>query len=362
MGTRSGDVWRLGLVEYEDGLTLMERLVAARKDGRIPDSLFLLEHPHTLTQGRRTKAEHLLLSPAQAAALGVEIFETGRGGDVTWHGPGQIVGYPILDLHHGRMDAHRYVRDLEEVIIRALADFGVEAGRISGLTGVWVGQTKIAAIGVRLSRWVTSHGFALNVNADLRGFSWIVPCGISDRGVTSMDRLLGAPVDRTKVEEALVRHFQDVFETSLTWRRDIHRSVQVILVRRRPTGWEGLCLRRTPAKGGFWQPVTGHIEAGESPAETAAREAREETGLSGAAADLGYVHHVMIDPALAPGLPVPTVFEESSFWMEVEGEVHLEAGAHDAYEWLPLAAAATRMRWVGARRGVERVASLLNSR
>jgi lipoyl(octanoyl) transferase len=148
------------------------------------------------------------------AARGVEIHETGRGGDVTYHGPGQIVGYPILDLNPDRRDVHQYVRDLEEVLIRTAADFGIAAGRVSGLTGVWVGDEKLAAIGVRIARWITSHGFALNVTTDLDYFSLIVPCGIADRGVTSMSRLLGRPVELDKVQERIVSHFSNVFQLS----------------------------------------------------------------------------------------------------------------------------------------------------
>ena len=155
---------------------------------------------------------HILASPEALGARGVEVHETGRGGDITYHGPGQIVGYPIVDLAPDRCDVHRYVRDLEEVLIRAAADCGVEAGRVSGLTGVWAGDDKLAAIGVRISRWVTSHGFALNVATDLDYFSLIVPCGIAGRGVTSLEKLLGRPVDRREVEDRIVRRFCDVFE------------------------------------------------------------------------------------------------------------------------------------------------------
>lgn len=154
---------------------------------------------------------HILATDEVLRARGIEVCETGRGGDVTYHGPGQLVGYPILDLKPDRCDVHRYVRDLEEVLIRVAADYGVGAERVAGLTGVWVGREKLAAIGVRISRWVTSHGFALNVTTDLDDFSLIVPCGIADRGVTSLAHLLGRPVDRTDVEDRVVRHFEEVF-------------------------------------------------------------------------------------------------------------------------------------------------------
>ena len=211
---------RLGRVGYESGLELQKTLVEQRKQAEIPDQLLLLEHPDVITLGvkARNDRSHVLETPEALAARGVALFETGRGGDVTYHGPGQLVGYPILDLKPDRCDVHRYVRDLEEVLIRAVAEFEVPAGRVEGLTGIWVGEPgredKLAAIGVRISRWVTSHGFALNVNTDLSRFGLIVPCGIVGRGVTSLQRLLGRPVPMAEVEEAVIRQFASVFDLS----------------------------------------------------------------------------------------------------------------------------------------------------
>ncbi len=214
---RAFEVRRLGRVDYADGLALQQTLVEQRKRGEIGDQLLLLEHPDVITLGVKTRSDrsHVLESPEGLAAKGVELFETGRGGDVTFHGPGQLVGYPIVDLNPDRRDVHRYVRDLEETLIRAVAEFGIEARRVAGLTGIWAGPTggesKLAAIGVRISRWVTSHGFALNVTTDLSRFGLIVPCGISDRGVTSMERLLGRAPAMAEVEDAVVRAFASVF-------------------------------------------------------------------------------------------------------------------------------------------------------
>lgn len=210
---RDLEIRRLGRVPYAAALDLQRTLVAERQADRIPDQLLLLEHPPVVTLGVRAKGErrHVLATGDALAAMGIELHETGRGGDVTYHGPGQIVGYPILDLKPDRCDVHRYVRDLEEVIIRTVADFGIAASRSAGLTGVWVGTEKLAAIGVRISRWVTSHGFALNVKTDLRGFSLIVPCGIADRGVTSFEAL-GQAVERAPVEDRLVAHLSQVFD------------------------------------------------------------------------------------------------------------------------------------------------------
>ena len=199
---------------YGEALALQRALVDQRRGGAVEDLLLLVEHPHVLTLGVRGDGgrSHILASPEALASRGVDVHETGRGGDITYHGPGQLVGYPIVDLKPDRCDVHRYVRDLEEVLIRTVADFGIDASRVEGLTGVWVGREKLAAIGVRLSRWITSHGFALNVATDLEYFSLIVPCGIADRGVTSLERLLGRPVDRSAVEDRIVGHFSDVFD------------------------------------------------------------------------------------------------------------------------------------------------------
>ena len=207
------DVRHLGLLEYQAGLDLQKELVEQRKQGLIPDQLLLLEHPHVITLGARNHnaSSNVLETPEALALKGVALFETGRGGDVTYHGPGQLVGYPILELPADRRDVHRYVRDLEEVLIQAVSDFGIAASRMPGLTGIWVGDDKLAAIGVRLSRWVTSHGFALNVSTDLSNFGLIVPCGIADKGVTSMECLLGQPVPIAEVAAAVVKRFMAVF-------------------------------------------------------------------------------------------------------------------------------------------------------
>jgi lipoyl(octanoyl) transferase len=192
---------------------MQRALVEDRRAGRIDDTLLLLEHPHVLTLGVRGDGgrSHILATPEALAQRGIDVHETGRGGDITYHGPGQLVGYPILDLKPDRCDVHRYVRDLEEVLIRTAASYGIDAGRVDGLTGVWAGRDKLAAIGVRIARWVTSHGFALNVTTDLTCFDLIVPCGIPDRGVTSLARLLGRPVHLADVEERLTAHFCAVF-------------------------------------------------------------------------------------------------------------------------------------------------------
>lgn len=206
-------IHRLGQVPYRDALELQRALVEERRAKRIPDTLLLLEHSHVVTIGvRKGGAANIVATPARLAELGVEVFATGRGGDVTYHGPGQLVAYPILDLRPDRQDVHRYVRDLEDVMIRVCAEFHVAAARIPKLTGAWVGADKIGAIGVRISRWITSHGIAFNVTTDLDYFKLIVPCGISYRGVTSLAKVTGLAHPREDVEDAFVRHFMEVFE------------------------------------------------------------------------------------------------------------------------------------------------------
>jgi lipoyl(octanoyl) transferase len=211
---RTIEVRRLGLMPYGEGLALQRSLVEERRAGVIGDTLLLLEHPHVITLGVRGDGgrSHLLAAAETLASRGVELHETGRGGDITYHGPGQLVGYPIFDLKPDRCDVHRYVRDLEEVLIRTASDYGIQAGRIDKLTGVWVGDEKLAAIGVRIARWITSHGFALNVTTDLDYFKLIVPCGIADRGVTSVSRVLGRRVDTSEVAARIIEHFAKVFD------------------------------------------------------------------------------------------------------------------------------------------------------
>ena len=205
----------LGLISFTDAYALQQRIASARKAGAIDDVLLLCQHPHVITLGRNGKRENLLASESVLRQKGVEFHATNRGGDITYHGPGQIVGYPILDLSRIKQDVHWYVRTLEEVMIRASADFGVTAYRIPGKTGIWVAATpaeeKLAAIGVHISRWVTSHGFAFNVSTDLRYFDLIVPCGIAERKATSLEKLLNRSVLLNEAAPRLIEHFSELF-------------------------------------------------------------------------------------------------------------------------------------------------------
>ena len=210
---RSCQLRELGRVAYGESFELQQQLVAERKQGQIGDQLLLLEHPHVVTLGRNGHMEHLLAAPEILSRAGISFFATDRGGDITYHGPGQLVGYPIVDLREWKRDVGAYVRAIEQVIIDTLADFGIVAGRIPKLTGVWVEERKIAAIGVHISRWVTSHGFALNVNTDLSYFQYIVPCGLT-KPVTSMAQQ-GCAADLSEVSRSLARQFGRVFDCDM---------------------------------------------------------------------------------------------------------------------------------------------------
>jgi lipoyl(octanoyl) transferase len=365
---------RLGLVEYEDGVEAQRLLASARKADRLPDQLLLLEHPHVVTVGRRTRhmsvhlSDHLRAAPDVLARLDVELHETDRGGAVTYHGPGQLVVYPIVKLTGRRRDVHRYLRDLEEVIIRVLRDFGIAAGRRSEHTGVWVGEEKIASIGVHLSQWVTTHGFALNVNTDIRFFELIVPCGLPHVRMTSMERVLGSPVPMEHVQERVIVRFQEVFERHIIERPIEAESVQVLL--RTPEGTY-LLLKRTEREGGFWQPVTGFIEPGESPVHAALREVREETGLDLTREGLSLEECARTGRGSLPVLPLPYIHafalsvgdisdtppffvREYSFLALIpsSSSIRVNPSEHDAFRFEDVATALSLVPWKGNRRAL----------
>jgi len=219
-------VEQLGLIEYAAALELQREMAAQRKTKQIPDTLLLLEHPHVYTLGRNASRQNLLFSEERRQSLGAQVYETDRGGDVTYHGPGQLVGYPIFDLTQHRRDVSWYMRSLEAVLIGVARDFGLEAGRSAGAPGVWLGDEKLVAMGVHLSRWITSHGFALNVNTDLSYFNWIVPCGLPGKGVTSLAKRLGKKVPMEDVIERVVAHFSRVFGMDMELRDRVESGEQ----------------------------------------------------------------------------------------------------------------------------------------
>jgi lipoyl(octanoyl) transferase len=340
-------VHRLGRVEYRDGLELQRQFQEARRANEVPDTLLLLEHPPVLTLGRGAKENNILTPKAQLDALGVEVFETDRGGDVTYHGPGQIVGYPLLHLGPGRQDVRKYVRAIEELIIRTVADFGITATRFEQWPGVWVaesrrgGPRKIAALGVHLSRWYTKHGFALNVSPELSHFQLIVPCGIREAGVTSMRDELQKDLKVAEVEERIVHHFRDVFDCEVTTAPEPKRTVSVVVTR---DDGRVLLLQRTPERGGFWQPVTGRVEQGESPAQAAQRELGEETGFASAVNALDYEHSFAFGQA--------EVIRETAFKTKAQGEVRIDPAEHVAAEWFSADEAIAKVPHAGLARAI----------
>jgi lipoyl(octanoyl) transferase len=359
-------VHRLGRVEYDDGLSLMRLAGDAVRAGspRATDHLFLVEHPPVLTLGRSAGRANVLASPAWLEGQGFELHETDRGGDVTYHGPGQIVGYPVVDLSD-RPDVRRYVGALEEAMIRACADHGVEAERHPEHRGAWVGPRKIGAVGVHLSRWITSHGFAFNHAPDLAHFQAIVPCGISDPrlGVTSLAAELeraGRPVPgRAAVEDALARHLADALGRGAA--RSPGPDLRTISVV--PVSADGrvLLLRRSPERGGFWQQVTGRIERGEQPEAAARRELREETGADVPVVPLEYRHAFPLDPSLNRVRPGQLVLVE-----EVAFAARLPPGfeprlsdEHAEHVWATPAEAIARLRFAGLRKAVKLAAARL---
>lgn len=363
-------VLRLGRVEYEDGLKLMKLFGRARAEGLVPDTLLLLEHPPVLTLGRAAKPENVTTPKAMLDRLGIGVFETDRGGDVTYHGPGQIVGYPIFNLAPDRQDVRRYVRSVEEALIRAVAKFGITAGRISKWPGIWIGEEgapdarKIGQIGVHLSRWLTSHGFALNVRPDLAHFRLIVPCGIREAGVTSMEKELDRCPELSEVEAALEGTFADVFEATVVPSQVPRmRTVSVVALRDSLPGSGGgpevLLLKRTEARGGFWQPVTGRIEGIESAAEGAARELAEETGAELPVESLDYRHSF----ALGEEVP-PRIVEEHAFMARWPAgrEVRIDPTEHSEHAWLPLAKAVEQVPFPGLKEALNRAVRRAASR
>ncbi|MBS1148738.1 MAG: lipB [Myxococcaceae bacterium] len=351
----STTVYRLGRVEYPDGLDLQTQLQRARMAGQVGDTLLLLEHPPVLTLGRAAKAANILTPAEQLQRLGVAVFETDRGGDVTYHGPGQIVGYPLLHLVPGKQDVRKYVRGIEEVLIVALQHFGIAAVRMPQWPGVWLAQSrlggprKIAALGVHLSRWYTRHGFALNVSPNLAHFELIVPCGIREAGVTSMEAELGRQVPIAEVEAVLVQAFGQVFETPMEPAQPGLRTVSVVVHRDQRI----LALQRTEARGGFWQPVTGRIEAGESPEAAAQRELAEETGLTAPVRPLDYVH-AFAQRETQP----PRLIEETAFSAEAPAGFvpRLDPAEHRAFEWVEREEAIARFPYEGLKEAVRRAA------
>jgi lipoyl(octanoyl) transferase len=343
-------------------MRLQQKLVDLRQKEEIQDQLLLLEHPPVITIGRGGDRANLLATPEALSAAGVRFFETTRGGDITYHGPGQIVGYPIVHLGEGNRDIRKYVTKLEEVLIRTVADYGIRAVRIDGKRGIWVGRNKIAAIGVRIARWVTSHGWALNVATNLDHFRLITPCGLQGMGVTSIERETGRAIDPVEVRERLVHHFGEVFERAMTPRPATINLVKVVV---HDDGGRVLLLHRKPERGNFWQPITGSIEAGELPHDAATREVFEETGHRAGVERIPLAQSFMIDSQfLAARYGAPVIADELAYIARLDPTlpIALDTTEHDGFGWFKFEQAYDTIQWTDDREALEHVEPLVLDR
>lgn len=347
----------LGRVFYEAGLRMQRALAAWVREGGRPDQILVLEHDPVFTLGRNANRRDIHVNDAFLASRGVQVFETDRGGQVTYHGPGQVVVYPVCNLREGRQDLGRFVRGIEEAMIRAAGDFGVKAERLEGFPGVWVdtprGWEKLGALGIHLQRWITTHGIAFNVNPGLHHFQWITPCGITDKGVCSLASLLGGDAPTwAQAAERLAAHMAEVLGLEPQPVDPPSRSVSALTWRRTPEGPQVLMMLRQPDQGLWWSSVTGMLEPGEDPVAGAHREVLEETGLRGQLSPFDFAHTFWVDPAIL-GLPEgePRFNTEACFHLEVEpsSEVRLDPAEHSEYRWCGLDEAHTLARWEGTK-------------
>ncbi len=359
---RPAQLRRFPLVFYTAGLRLQQGLAEYVKDPANPDQLVMLSHNPVFTLGRNATTADIHVTPEFCEEQGVEIQATDRGGEVTYHGPGQIVVYPICNLVGGRQDVGRLVRGLEEAMIRTGSDFGVVADRLKGAPGIWVdtakyrkggGLEKLGAVGLHLSRWITTHGIAFNVEPNLAHFGWITPCGFTDKGVCSLRSLLeaAAPAFETAADR-LQQHLCECLGLELQPSRTSSQSVNALTWRRGPDGPEVLMMLRVPSHGFWWQSVTGMMEPGESFEETAHRELMEETGLTGKLTPLFLQHTFWVDSSIIhfPD-PEPRFNTETCFHMEVPYDlpVNLFLEEHSEFKWCGFKEAYDLMRWEGSR-------------
>lgn len=354
---RPAQLRRFGRVFYPAGLRLQKALAAHVAAEGNPDQLVILEHDPVFTLGRNATPADIHMSDDFLAAQGVSVHRTDRGGEVTYHGPGQIVAYPICNLRGGREDVGRLVRGLEEAMIRTAAEFGIVADRLKGAPGIWVdtprGLEKLGAIGLHLSRWITTHGIAFNVRPNLDHFRWITPCGFTDKGVCSLASLLGEGSPTwEEAADRLQAHLVQCLTLDLQPVRQPSRSVSAMTWRRGTAGPEILMMLRVPEHGLWWQSVTGMMEPGETPEQTAHRELIEETNLTGTLRSLGLSHSFWVDPAIVAFPDAEPRFNtETCFSMEVpaDAQVRLEPLEHSEYKWCGPEEALALMKWEGSK-------------
>jgi lipoyl(octanoyl) transferase len=358
---RPTQIRRLGHVLYAAGLRMQQGMAAYVAPGGQPDQILILEHNPVFTLGRNATRQDIHVADGFLRERGVEVFETDRGGQVTYHGPGQIVVYPICNLQGGREDVGRLVRGLEEAMIRTAADFGVTAQRLHGFPGIWVetprGLEKLGALGLHLHRWITTHGIAFNVAPDLAHFRWITPCGITDKGVCSLKSLLGeAAPTWDQAAERLQGHMAQLLGWESLATPPPSRSVSALTWRPGPDGPELLVMLRRPDQGLWWSSVTGMLEPGETAEAAAHRELLEETGLSGTLTPLDFNHTFWMDPRIL-GLPAgaPRFNTEICFHLEVspETQVRLALDEHSEYRWCRFEEARDLMMWEGSKAALD---------
>ncbi len=355
--SRPAQIRTLGRVIYSAGLRMQQAMADYVKDGEKPDQVLVLEHPPVFTLGRNATRNDIHVNATFLEERGVEVFDTDRGGQVTYHGPGQIVMYPICNLKGRRQDLGRFVRGLEEAMIRTAADFGVAAERLKGFPGVWVqtprGPEKLGALGIHLKRWIPTHGIAFNVNPDLTHFRWITPCGIADKGVCSLGSLLGGAVPTWDEAAARLReHTVELLGLEPCPTLPLSQSISALTWRRGPDGPQVLMMHRRPEHGLWWSSVTGMVEPGESREEAVYREVMEETGLSGKLLSLDFSHSFWVDPKLI-GLPEgePRFNTETCFQIEVpmDAKVLLAPEEHTEYRWCSIGEARELALWEGSK-------------
>ncbi|WP_005031377.1 lipoyl(octanoyl) transferase LipB [Holophaga foetida] len=353
----------LGPVLYPAGLFMQKAMADLVRSGE-PDQILVVEHDPVYTLGRHASPEDIHVDAAFLKAAGIRVHRIDRGGQVTYHGPGQIVVYPVCDLRGGRRDVGRFVRNLEEAMIRTAGDFGVTATRLSGCPGIWVGDRKLGALGLHLRRWISTHGLAFNVSPDLRPFGWITPCGMRDKGVCSLHSLLGDDCPTwDQAADRLSFHLAETMALDPLAVPAPSLSVSATTWRRTLTGPEVLVMLRQPVEGLWWSSVTGMVDPGESLAEAAIREVREETGLEGRLLPLDYAHSFYIDPrVLEIRAGKPHFNRETCFHMEVSpgAVVDLNLAEHSAYRWCSLEEAEDLVLWDGAKEAIRRLGRLLS--